>query len=475
MADYLNLSNNLPNNSELQCEQDRENFLKRLKPGVAFFLVVARMFAPSVGTMMDGEHAFATSGVTAWRRRQRRLRRYVLWHSKMEIAAAIHHTSRQRTSTTTAATQTVNYVFVSAAATYAATASVHVIGYVTPSLVLENIAPAPAVTSDVHSQQLPPVYTTTTVTTDDNLDITGLMYPQFSSTAVESFSPHVVGSLPPLDEFTEPVFNPVHQEQIVAGEMTQNIIENSAVQEQVVVSLPPLEEFTEPVFNQVHHEQIAAGETTENIAEFPVVQEQVIVQAIPEVVDSLPPVEEFTEPGYNQVHHEQIVAGEMTQDMLGNSAMQDQVIVQDIPEVVERIQEAAVLVTAPMIERAPPVAEDVQSAQVGDIMADNLTDLFAQALVPLDTAISQYLGHLKAMNDQVSSHERTLEERRRQFDARVLIKSIQHERRQLENEFASISHDIQCERDKITEVKSSFDSDNACFHYGLLTTASEDA
>ena len=49
------------------------------------------MFAPSVGTMMNGEHAFATSGGTAWRRRQRRLRafrRFVLWHSKMEVAAA---------------------------------------------------------------------------------------------------------------------------------------------------------------------------------------------------------------------------------------------------------------------------------------------------------------------------------------------------------------------------------------------------
>ena len=106
----------------------------------------------------------------------------------------------------------------------------------------------------------------------------------------------------------------------------------------VVGSLPPLEEFTELVYHQVHHEQFAAGETTENIAKFPVVQEQVIVQAILEVVDSLPTVEEFTEPGYNQVHHEQIVAGEMTLDILGNSAMQDQVIVQEIPEVVERLR-----------------------------------------------------------------------------------------------------------------------------------------
>ena len=30
------------------------------------FSFVARMFASSVGAMMDGEHAFATSGVTAW-------------------------------------------------------------------------------------------------------------------------------------------------------------------------------------------------------------------------------------------------------------------------------------------------------------------------------------------------------------------------------------------------------------------------
>ena len=76
--------------------------------------------------------------------------------------------------------------------------------YAAPAPVTGYIAPAPAVTSDAHSQQLPPVYTTTTVTTDDNLDITGLMYPQFSSTAVEPFSPHVVGSLPPWKSLLSP-------------------------------------------------------------------------------------------------------------------------------------------------------------------------------------------------------------------------------------------------------------------------------
>ena len=50
--------------------------------------------------------------------------------------------------------------------------------------------PAPAVTYVVPGQQFPPVYSTTTVTTD-------LVYPQFSSTAVEPSTPCVVGSLPP--------------------------------------------------------------------------------------------------------------------------------------------------------------------------------------------------------------------------------------------------------------------------------------
>ena len=80
----------------------------------------------------------------------------------------------------------------------------------------------------VPSQQLPPVHTTTIVTTDDNLDMTGLVYTQFSSTAVDPFASHVVDSLPSLEEFTEPVYNQVHQEQIAAGETTEK-------QEEVIV------------------------------------------------------------------------------------------------------------------------------------------------------------------------------------------------------------------------------------------------
>ena len=55
-----------------------------------------------------------------------------------------------------------------------------------------------------------------------------------------------------------------------------------------------------------------------------------------------------------------------------------------------------VFVTAPMVEAASVVAEYVQAAQVGDITDNEPNEEFAQALVPLDTAISQYLGHLKS-------------------------------------------------------------------------------
>ena len=153
--------------------------------------------------MVDGEHAFATSGGTAWRRRQRRLRafrRFVLWHSKMKVAA------------TTA---------------------------------------------------------------------------QFSSTAVEPIAPRVVGSLLPVEEFTGPVHDHVHQEQFAVGEMSENMVEIPVVQEQEIVqaipevvdSLPPAEEFTRPVYDHVHQELFAAGEMTENLVEIPAMLEQVVVQA----------------------------------------------------------------------------------------------------------------------------------------------------------------------------------------------------
>ena len=107
-----------------------------------------------------------------------------------------------------------------------------------------------AVTLSVPSQQLRPAYTSATVASGVNLDVTVFVSPLFSRTAVEGSA------------------------------------------SQVVDPLPPAEEFSEPVYDHVHRELFAVGETAANLVEIPVVQEQVIVQAIPEVVDSLPPVDE---------------------------------------------------------------------------------------------------------------------------------------------------------------------------------------
>ena len=49
----------------------------------------------------------------------------------------------------------------------------------------------------VSCQQIPLAYTMTAVNTDVNFDTTDLVHPQISVTAVEAFSPQVVGSLPP--------------------------------------------------------------------------------------------------------------------------------------------------------------------------------------------------------------------------------------------------------------------------------------
>ena len=70
----------------------------------------------------------------------------------------------------------------------------------------------------------------------------------------------------------------------------------------VVVSLPPVEEFTGPVYDQVHQELVASSEITENFAEIPVVHEQVIVRDIPDVNAPLSPAQEFSAPVYGQVH-----------------------------------------------------------------------------------------------------------------------------------------------------------------------------
>ena len=145
------------------------------------------------------------------------------------------------------------------------------------------------------------------------------MSPQISCTAVEASAPQVVFSLPPFEEFTEPVYNQVHQEHFVTGEITLNIVEHPAVQEQVTVQEIP---------------QVSVVERIQELCSFTgLMNPQISTTSLEasQVVGSLPPVEEFTEPVYNHVHQEQIVAGEMTQNIIENSAVEEQVIVQKIP------------------------------------------------------------------------------------------------------------------------------------------------
>ena len=179
----------------------------------------------------------------------------------MALARASHHAVQrhQHMATQTDFVPAATYAASSSpAATYAATpapspviehvipapavphvAPAPVIEYVSSAPVIEYIAPAPAVTLFVPSQQFHPAYTMTTVTTDVNFDITGLVNSQFSITAVEASAPQVIGSLPPLEEFDAPVYDIIHQEHIVAGETTQNIVEIPVVQEQVIVQEIP--------------------------------------------------------------------------------------------------------------------------------------------------------------------------------------------------------------------------------------------
>ena len=73
---------------------------------------------------------------------------------------------------------------------------------------------APAVTYAAPSQQVPSIIKA--VATGVNLDMTGLVNPQFSITGVEVSAIQAVGSLLPLQEFVAPICNQVLQEQIVA-------------------------------------------------------------------------------------------------------------------------------------------------------------------------------------------------------------------------------------------------------------------
>ena len=143
--------------------------------------------------MMNGEHAFATTGGTAWRRRQRRLRafrRFVLWHSKMEVAAALHHSSGLRTSTT---------------AQFSSTAVEPIAPRVVGSLLPAEEATGP-VYDHVHQEQF------AAGEMSENMVEFHVVQEQVIVQAI----PVVDDSLPLVEEFTGPGFYQVHHEHIAA-------------------------------------------------------------------------------------------------------------------------------------------------------------------------------------------------------------------------------------------------------------------
>ena len=113
------------------------------------------------------------------------------------------------------------------------TTPVPLIEHVTSS-VNEFIAPAPPVTFSTPSQQFP-VYAVAAVTTGASLDTTSFVHSPCLVTDVEASASHVVGSLPPLGEFTAPV----HQERTVAK---QKRVQQHTAEEIIHVPIPQIQE-----------------------------------------------------------------------------------------------------------------------------------------------------------------------------------------------------------------------------------------
>ena len=176
---------------------------------------------PADGLCADRAHG--TVGA-ARRRRNRRLRAF-LKHERMTVAmnlASIQHHSYMKSAVVDVGVQVGSPVapvieHMSSAPVIGSLAPATAVsfpssGLVDPQFSLtvdETSHVAPAVSLSVPSQQLPFVYTTTTVITDD------------------------------LEEFSAPVNDQVHQEQIAASEMPENIADIPVVHEQVIVGLRP--------------------------------------------------------------------------------------------------------------------------------------------------------------------------------------------------------------------------------------------
>ena len=241
-----------------------------------------------------------------------------------------------------------------------------------------------------------PACTSATVTTGVNLDVSGFVSPLFSRSAVEGSASQVVvlkNFLSLCATKSIAVEIPVVQEQAIG----QAIV--------VVGSLPPSEEFTVPVYNHIYQGLFSAGETTENIAEFPVVPEQVIVQAIPRVAGTLPPVDQFTPPVYNPVHQEQFSASDTSENFANIPVVQEQLLVQATPRFggslppVHEFTACVARRSSPLVEVRPSeraqrhavegLGEFAPMAQILDAPVPQMVDYVAQALRLLDRPIAE--------------------------------------------------------------------------------------
>ena len=441
---------------------------------------------------MDGEHAFATSGGTAWRRQRRfrAFRRYVLWYSKMEIAAAIHHTSRQRTSTTTAATQTVNYASVPAAATCAATASLPVIEHVTPDPAVYT-APAPS-NEHVASACVIEYVTPAPVTTLLEPLVRTVFTVQVCHETPQSQTIEKIVEIPQIRIFqgtrasesfgTAPGRHVAFSEIVEVMEFKPPLSVESApptfVTTPGVEAGPAMTEYVQPTPVAEYVTPVSAApavtyEAPAPVAEsFPVPQVPIVEKTIE--IPQLQIVEKIVE-----IPELRAIQGTQTSESLGSAPVRHAAPA-ELVDTVELVPPSSALSTLPVFVTASFVAEYVQPAQFGDIITDNLTnEEFAQALVPLDTAISQHLGHLKSIMIEFPFSSALLKWHAAGLTPRL---STNVPNMKGDNWRTTLPPPPTWYSASATRLRKSkvaclrfFGSDNACLHWSLLTTASEDA
>ena len=165
--------------------------------------------------------------------------------------------------------------------------------------------------------------------------------------AATAEAPQVVGSLPLSDDFAAPMYNQVHQEQVVTTVQPHAIFEETP-EVQVVERI--LEHIVEPI-EVLPHERVIQR-TFKQILHVPVpqIQEQSVVTGLMnpqfstsavealQVVDSFPLLEDVAAREYNQVHQEQIVADSTAAWFFSKKFPEVQVVERIQEQIVEPIE-----------------------------------------------------------------------------------------------------------------------------------------